>query len=366
MPISYDPFVRGPYPVGVHTIHAQDTERARSFPCEIWYPAAAQHAGQDLSAATQDTFSVPSRDTPLRQAAVRDAAALPGTCPLIVFSHHSGGHRRAATFLHTHLASHGYVVAALDHSEMVAPELARPSEETAEQLAVRMEAMIASRVPDIRFLLDRLLDGAAGDSEIRLNAAQIGIVGHSFGGWTALATPEVDERIRAVVALAPAGNSKPLPGVIPVKLTFDWGRDVPTLYLVAEEDVPLPLEGMYELFDRTRSTRHMVILRRADHLHFMDDVEHEHETVRAMTLPGEAAWMPKAMKPIAELCSGDQANLFVRGLTLCHLDATLRGRAEAQRFLRGDIESELAARGVEVRVHRGDDVRRAVSSEVSR
>lgn len=38
--------------------------------------------------------------------------------PLIVFSHYSGGHRRSATFLCTHLASHGYVVAVLDHSEV--------------------------------------------------------------------------------------------------------------------------------------------------------------------------------------------------------------------------------------------------------
>jgi len=54
------------------------------------------------------------------------------------------------------------------------------------------------------------------------------------------------------------------------------------------------------------------------------------------------------MRPITEFCSGEQAHLFVRGLTLCHMDATLRQHAEAQRFLDGDIEAELAARGVEV------------------
>ncbi|MDQ2817026.1 MAG: hypothetical protein M3T49_02280 [Candidatus Eremiobacteraeota bacterium] len=45
---------------------------------------------------------------------MRDAAVLAGTRALIVFSHHSGGHRRAATYLCTHLSSHGYVAAALD------------------------------------------------------------------------------------------------------------------------------------------------------------------------------------------------------------------------------------------------------------
>jgi predicted dienelactone hydrolase len=40
-----------------------------------------------------------------------------------------------ATFLTTHLASHGYVVAALDHSEAFVPELRRPPDETASQKA---------------------------------------------------------------------------------------------------------------------------------------------------------------------------------------------------------------------------------------
>jgi len=54
------------------------------------------------------------------------------------------------------------------------------------------------------------------------------------------------------------------------------------------------------------------------------------------------------MRPIAELCSGEQAHLLVRGLALTHLDARLRQRADAQQFLCGDFEVALAARGVEV------------------
>src|SRR5438128_5312590 len=83
------------------------------------------------------------------QTAIRDAAAEPGRYPLIMYSHPSGAHRRAATFLCTHLSSHGYVVAALDHSEVSAPELRDPQGETAEQKAARMQAVIASRVPDV-------------------------------------------------------------------------------------------------------------------------------------------------------------------------------------------------------------------------
>jgi dienelactone hydrolase len=350
---AYDPFVRGCFPVGVRSVQALDTVRDRLFPCEIWYPATTQHTGQDIAPATRDIFTVPLTDTQRSQMAVRDAAARPGNYPLIIFSHGSAfGARRMATFLCTHLSSHGYVVAALDHSEVVAAELGRKVDETAEQKSARAEAWIANRVPDIRFLLDHVLNNAAWAPEIELDPARIGIMGYSFGGWTALAATAVEWRIRAVVALAPGGSSQPKPGIIPARLTFNWGRDVPTLYLVAENDTMTPLPGMYELFDRTPATKQMIILRRADHVHFLDDVEQQHESMRAIQWPGELAWIPKEMRPIAELSSGEQSHLFVRGLTLCHMDATLRRREEAQRFLIGDIETELAARGIEALAHK--------------
>src|SRR2546426_7899693 len=159
-----DPFARGRFPVGVRTIEALDTARDRLFPCEICYPATARHSGQDTAPGTQDIFTVPLSSKPRSQTAVRNAAAQPGTYPLILFSHSSGAGRRSATFLCTHLASHGYVVAALDHSEVVAKELKRTEGETGEQKAVRIEAAIASRVPDICFLRDRVLEGAVSDS----------------------------------------------------------------------------------------------------------------------------------------------------------------------------------------------------------
>lgn len=348
---EYDPFGRGRFPVGVRTIHALDTVRDRLFPCEVWYPAAAQHAGQDLIAGSQDFFSVPLEQSPRSQTAVRNGAAEPGTYPLIIYSHPSGGNRRSATFLCTHLGSHGYVVAALDHSEVVAKELARKDGETSEEKSARQKAWIANRVPDISFLLDHLLGGTAWDSEAKLDDDRMGIVGHSFGGWTALAAAEVERRIAAVVALAPGGSSESKPGILKLKLPFTSGRNVPKLYLVAENDTSLPLAGMYELFGRTPAPKQMVVLRKSDHMHFMDNVEELHETVRKMDFPGELAWLPQEMRPIAELCSGEQAHLFARGLTLGHFDATLRGQSEAQRFMLGDIETEVARRGVDAIAH---------------
>lgn len=328
---EYDPFIRGSFPVGVRTIEAPDPLRKRLFPCELWYPAAAEHAAEE----------------------VRDAAALAGNHPLIVFSHGSAaGARRMSTYLCTHLASHGYVVAALDHFEVVAVELSRRDGETEEERTARSEAWIANRVPDIRFLLDHLLGGARWAPDATLDPARIGIMGYSFGGWTALAATAVEWRIRAVVALAPGGSSRPKPGILPAKLGFAWGRDVPALYLVGESDTMTPLEGMYELFWRTPASKRMVILRRADHMHFLDDVERNHEAVRTISWTGPLSWIRSEMRPITELCSGNEAHLFARGLTLGHMDSVLRRREEARRFWAGDVEGELAKRGVDAVLYR--------------
>lgn len=348
---SYDPFVRGSFPVGVRTIEALDGARNRRFPCEIWFPAAAAHAGQDLTPATQDEFTPAATSGPRRQAAVRNAAARPGRYPLLLYAHASLQHRRNATFLTTHLASHGYVVGALDHSEVVAPALARKDGESDAERDQRWQAIIGSRVPDVCFLLDHLLKNAVVDRALECDAEQVGIVGHSFGGWTALAVNDVEKRIRAVVALAPAGSSQRRPGILPVTLAFGWGRDVPTLYLVAENDTSLPLAGMYEIYERTPATKQMVILRRADHMHFVDNVEELHELVRNMPLSGALAEIQREMRPMSELSSGAQAQLFIRGLTLAHMDAYLRQRPEARHFLAGDLEAELGKRSVDVRIH---------------
>jgi dienelactone hydrolase len=350
---GYEPFARGKFPVGVKTIQAQDNKRNCLFPCEIWYPASAEYVGQDLAAATQDTFTIGPNGTPRKQMAVRDAMAEPGTYPLLIFSHASAfTGRLMATFLCTHLSSHGYVTAAMDHSELVSPALARKEGETDEQRTTRIQGWIANRVPDICFLIDHLLKNE-WDPEITIDESQIGIVGHSFGGWTVLAAPEADQRIRAVVALAPGGNSRPKPGIIPATLGFAWGRDVPTLYLAAEEDVMIPLEGICEIFERTPATKQMIVLRKSDHEHFMDQAGQEHEAVRSWTWKGDLAWIATAMKPFAELCTEEQSHLFVRGLTLSHMDAALKQIKEAKQFLAADLKAEFAKRGVDAYVHTG-------------
>jgi dienelactone hydrolase len=289
--MAYDPFMAGPLHVAEAADELVDADRGgRRLPVQVWYP---------------------SDDG--------------GPYPLILFSHTSAGHRRQSSFLCSHLASHGYVVAAVDHVGNTAADVVarRASGKPLgpEELGAYIKRIIADRVPDLRCLLGHML---AGSLAARIDQQKLGIVGWSFGGWAALGFPEVDDRCGAIVALAPGGNSRPLPGIIPATLTFAWRREIPTLYLVAEDDQYTPLPGQYELFDRTPSHRRMFILRHADHGHFGDEIEDEAG------------------------CSAEQAHRFTRGLSLAHLDAVLKELDVAEEFLENDAERALTARGVAV------------------
>jgi len=316
MAADYDPFAAGAFTPRVTEFELDDTQRGRRFPCDVWSPAEAPG----------------------------DAAL-----PLVLYSHHSGGHRRVATFLCRHLASHGYAVAAMDHSESVAAELRGGSGESAAERARRVDAIIASRVPDLRLLIDHLLGG--GVPSVRCDVERVGMVGHSFGGWAVLAAPDVEPRVRAVVAHGPGGSRTRRPALLPLDLDFAWGRDVPTLVLAGDADVPVSLDDVLDVSTRIPATRRLVVLHGADHQHFVDDVAAVHEAVRAMDFGPEGSWIPAAMRPITELCSEEHAHQFVRGLTLAHLDATLRGDASAITFLHRDLHAALSRRGIDAREH---------------
>lgn len=111
---DYDPFTRGPYPVGVRSAELHDASRDRTVPVEIWYPATDDYTGRDFDPTTKDTYEMLSGVTGT-QDAVRDAEPRPEPAWPVVFSHGFAGHRRQSTHFCTHLASHGYVVAAPDH-----------------------------------------------------------------------------------------------------------------------------------------------------------------------------------------------------------------------------------------------------------
>lgn len=304
--MTYDPFAQGPFPVGMRGGEVSDPARpGRVLPYEVWYPD-------------------------------RDEGKRGARRPLIVASHSSGGHKRQLAYLCAHLASHGYVVAAPDHVGSTAADAAERARHAARNNVLSAAArdaliarMIADRVPDLRLIISTLLGSAMGELSRSIDAERIGLVGWSFGGWSVLATPEADERVGAVAAFAPAGASNPLPGILPVSLTFAWKRAVPTLLLAAEQDRSIPLSGVEELYARAPSSTAMFVLRGADHGHFADPVVD----------PGTT--------------TAEQAHLFTRGLTLAHMDAALKRSGEAERLLAKDAVAKLREHGVDATQYAG-------------
>ena len=283
--MAYDPFAPGRFKVDRVEARMTDTSRdGRVLPIDVWFPEKT-----------------------------RDKR------PLLAFSHTSGGDRRQASYLCRHLASHGYVVATVDHTDNTAADVAARAGSVPlppDRVDELVSRYIADRVPDIRLLIDEQADTFAH----LVDTGRIGLIGYSFGGWAVLATPEQDDRVRAIVAMAPAGNSKPLPGIIPAMLTFDWRSEVSTLFLVAERDRFTPIAGQYELLERAPGPKRMFILRDADHGHFGDEI----------TDPGATA---------------EHAHLFTRGLAVAHFDAVLGSRPDAAAFLDRAVDM-LRQRGV--------------------
>ncbi|HJQ84274.1 MAG TPA: dienelactone hydrolase family protein [Candidatus Binatia bacterium] len=349
--MRYDPFARGQFPVGVRTIEV--TREARTLPIEVWYPATDDYAGRDVDPGTRDTFELIPGLPPGWQDAVRDATSRPGRHPFVAFSHGYGGHRRQSTFLCTHLASHGYVVAAVDHTGNTVLDVMQVLLGVMNGVPIPdpgdvLREFIAARPADVSFMIDHVLEGAG---KVGADPERVGMAGHSFGGWTTLATAARDPRVRAAFPLAPAGGASPLPAkALQEGLDLRWQRDVPTLFVVADRDTLLPLRGMHEIYERLSSTKRMVVLKNADHMHFCDRVEEVHEMFRLMPQDPVFAPIQGSVPPITELCPGEHALTAIRALGLAHMDAHLRGDERAAAFLGGDVRGVLAERGVAVDV----------------
>lgn len=354
--MTYDPFARGPHPVGVRTATLADDSRGRTLPVEIWYPASDGHRGADLDPAKQDRF-VPMPNLPdVPQQAVRDAAPSPGVRPWVVFSHGYSSHRRQTTHLTTHLASHGYVVVAPDHvgntTLDVLMEQYAPSSPDADPRTTAVAGMVRSageRPLDIAFVVNRALDGGLGDLSDCLDPDNLGATGHSFGGWTALSAPSFEPRVRSVFAMAPSGGDTPtFPAENPLTaaLRLDRAHEASTLVLAGERDTFLPLHGIRGLFARVPGPKQLWVLGGADHLHFMDRVDELHELFRAIPPPALYAGYLPPLLPIGELCPPALAYETVRALAVAHFDATLADRGDAKTWLENRALADTRARGI--------------------
>lgn len=192
----------GPHPVGVRTLALSDPSRSnptgtgpRALVTEIYYPSTPD-AIAGVARDVVDLLGIPLFPTPT----YRDVARAPGRLPLLVYSPGGGEPRFVHLLLVAHLASHGYVVAAVDHQ---GNDLLDPAGDP---------DTIVNRPRDVSVLVDQLLafDATPGDFlETALDADRIGMIGHSLGGYTAFALAVgpftlgtfTDPRIRAIMPL---------------------------------------------------------------------------------------------------------------------------------------------------------------------
>lgn len=363
--LEYDPFKRGPFPVGVISQDIPVPKEERIIPTEIWYPATDKYMGQDLSEETKDKYvtmdPLPSFwDGPeyLIQNAIRDAKLREGSFPLIVYSHGNGGHRRLTSHMCTHLASHGYLVISPDHLGNTFMDFMTFGDKTEQELFQILAQVFVNRPKDVVFLIDCMLNNETLIPSDAVENEKIGITGYSYGGWTILMAAFRDKRISAILPIATAGGKIPNsaePNPLHDALNLNWVHKIETLYLAAEKDSLVPLNSVKDLYNRTPGPKEMIVIKNADHFHFCTYTEMAHELLRSQPelLFGNtpiAKQIKENMLPISELCPPDNAKKFLNSLGLAHMDAHLKNNIAAKEWLEGNIKNVMASKGIEVEV----------------
>lgn len=115
----------------------------------------------------------------------QSARAMP--MPVIVISHGLGSGRTSFRYFAEHLASHGFVVAVPEHPGSSERQISALLDGKADDVSNPREFI--DRPLDVSYLLDELtrLNQTDGPFKGRININQVGVMGQSFGGYTALA-----------------------------------------------------------------------------------------------------------------------------------------------------------------------------------
>lgn len=180
----------GKYAVGVKTVQVVDKARfdpatqslkARPLKLEIWYPANADPKQPLTSYQDQSRSGIAFT---LQAGAMRDVAMLKGSekYPLVVLSHGYTGYRTIMFYLGEHLASQGYIVASIDHTDSTNAEIDMKTAPFAGFLST-----LLNRSRDQQFVLEKLRQEPAL-TDFQLDATKAAIVGYSMGGFGALST----------------------------------------------------------------------------------------------------------------------------------------------------------------------------------
>lgn len=142
---------QGPYTWRKSSVTIASPERDRSFPVDIYLPQRS-----------------------------------PQPAPVIIISHGLGSDRISFEYLAKHLASYGFAVAVPEHPGSNAQQVQNLVSGRAKEVAEPAEFI--NRPLDVKDLLDYLSNLAVTNSAYRgqLDLQRVGIIGQSFGGYTAL------------------------------------------------------------------------------------------------------------------------------------------------------------------------------------
>lgn len=302
---------RGAYAVGVRTIELRNPGQPdilrfdkasgkaplydRPLTVEVWYPATLPAGAKEQTvyqmkmpgAASSKDASAKPQNLSLPGKALRDAPPAAGHAyPLVVVSHGYPGSRYFLSYLSENLASKGYVVAAIDHTDSVfGEERAFPS-------------TLLNRANDQLFTVGAVLDLAATPGHFLkgiVDPEHVGIIGYSMGGYGALASAgagyspkamghnavpggyfqaweagsdayraRLRKEVKAVVAISPWGAQPPY---------SSWDSDglagirIPTLFLAGDQDdVSDFANGIEPAFEKAiHSDRCLLVYQNARH-----------------------------------------------------------------------------------------------------
>jgi len=186
---------RGEYHVGVRTLdfvnkgqidilkskEGIDPLYDRPLKIEVWYPAVLSNALKEI-ATYEDVVGSPLDSTrpvvsfTFNGRALRDAEPdKKSSYPLIIVSHGYPGSRVLLSYLTENLASKGYIVAAIDHTESTHRDQAG------------FASTLLNRAKDILFVLNQIADaGKAGSNSFLsgiVDANNTALIGYSMGGY---------------------------------------------------------------------------------------------------------------------------------------------------------------------------------------
>jgi dienelactone hydrolase len=195
----------------------------------LWYPAKAPEAGSAPASGTDKEVTGDGAFYAIWGYPVQWTNVLPqlvdftshnapftsgnGRSPLILYSHGYSCDRRLNSQIAAELASHGYIVAAVDHEDCHATVF--PDDRGARYAppgsVPTSLALVSSRLKDAQVLLDGLSLMDSNDPVLagRLDLERIGMMGMSYGGGIAAETCRLDSRVKCMALLDGAIFSAP-------------------------------------------------------------------------------------------------------------------------------------------------------------